>query len=306
MKKFIIFILLFLGSKIFAQKTVAFTIDDVPNTGLFKNAGYHSRLMEIIDSLHLPVAIFINEERLYYTDSVTKNFELLNEWIKNPLVTMGNHTFSHPKYSDVGIETFKTEILKGEAISAELAKKYHKKVEYFRSPYNDLGKNAEEHRQLEDYLKSLHYISTPFTVHSEDWLFTQLYEYYISHNQYKDAKRIGNQYVTKTLGYFDYIESLTDKKLNRNVKHIYLMHDNLLNADYLEALVSALKQRDYNFITLKSAMTDPIYAQKDHYQEKAGISWVYRWIEYKQERIKLQRREPNMEELENELTEIKK
>lgn len=102
------------------------------------------------------------------------------------------------------------------------------------------------------------------------------------------------------------MEGLTDKKLNREVKHIYLMHDNLLNADYLEALVTALKQRGYGFITLENAMTDPIYAQKDHYQEKWGISWVYRWIEDKQERIKLQRKEPQMEELENELAKIKK
>lgn len=181
MKKCIILILLVLGTKSFAQKTVAFTIDDVPNTNVFKNAGYNSKLMKKIDSLQLPVAIFINESRLYFTDSLTKNVELLNEWIKKTLVTVGNHTFSHPNYSEVGIEAFKTEILKGEAISAELVKKYHKKIEYFRSPYNDLGKNAEEHRQLDDYLKSLHYIPTPFTVHSEDWLITQLYEYYVSH-----------------------------------------------------------------------------------------------------------------------------
>jgi len=63
---------------IFSQKNVSITIDDVPNTSMFKKDGYKSILLEKLDSLKIPIAIFINESLIYKTDSVAKNFELLN------------------------------------------------------------------------------------------------------------------------------------------------------------------------------------------------------------------------------------
>ena len=137
-----------------AQKEVAFTIDDVPNTSLFYNEGFKSRLLEEIDSMQLPVAIFINEQLIYSTDSIAKNLNLLNSWIKTKEVTVGNHAFSHAMYSAVGLDSFKTEVLKGEAISRELANRYHKPLIYFRFPYNDLGMNARQHKEAAVFLRS--------------------------------------------------------------------------------------------------------------------------------------------------------
>lgn len=290
----------------YAQKTVSFTIDDVPNTRLFQQHRYQSRLLKSIDSLQIPVAVFINEKLLHETDSLTRNIRLLQEWINDPLVTVGNHGYSHAFYSEAGIENYKAEILKGEAISAELARKAGKKEIYFRFPYNDLGKDATQHTEAEVYLQSIQYIVTPFTVHSDDWLVTQLYEYYVGRQDYKNAQRIGQQFVAKTLEQFDYTESLTSTPLKREVKQIYLLHDNLLNADYLDELVDALRKKGYRFCTLDEAMTDPVYKQKDHYTDKHGISWVYRWIENPKTRLDLMRKSPNQDAFEAELKSLKK
>jgi peptidoglycan/xylan/chitin deacetylase (PgdA/CDA1 family) len=206
-------------------------------------------------------------------------------------------------YSSIGIDSFKTEVLNGESITKELAAKQIKEEKYFRFPYNDLGSGAGQQRQAAAFLRSRGYIITPFTVHSKDWLFTQLYDYYKSHNMPADAERIGKAFIEKTLVYFDYIESLTSK--NRPVMQIYLMHDNSLNADYLDKLIEALKKKGYRFITLDEAMTDPVYAQKDYYPEKGGISWVYRWIKNEKQRGELIKQEPDTHEIEAELEKIK-
>ena len=301
----ILFFVVLIAGRSFAQKQVVFTIDDVPNTRLYNAEGFRCRLLEKIDSMNLPVAIFINEQRLFYTDSFSVNLQLFNNWFKSKNVTIGNHAFSHAMYSEVGIDSFKTEILKGDAISKELANKQHKEEKYFRFPYNDLGKDEQQHKEAATFLKDHHYIITPFTVHSEDWLITSLYAYYKTHNMAADAARIGHASVTKTLEYFDYIESLTDKKENRNVKQIYLMHDNLLNADYLPELVDSLKKKGYAFITLDQAMTDSIYQQTDYFMEQPGISWVYRWVKDKQLRETLIKNGPNTTEFEEELKRIK-
>lgn len=288
------------------QKKVAITIDDVPNSGMYATEGYQCRLLQKIDSMDLPVAIFINEQRVLQGDSIERNIRLFDNWIKSSNVLLGNHSFNHAMYSVAGLDLFKTEIIKGETLTKELGKKYGKEEKYFRFPYNDLGNNEQEHKAVTDFLKNRKYILTPFTVHSDDWLVTELYEYYKNKGMSADAARIGDAFVKKTLDFFDYIETLTDKKQNRNVKQIYLMHDNVLNADYLDKLIAALKNKGYSFITLDEAMNDPVYSQTDYYTQKYGISWVYRWIKDEKLRLELMKKSPDTTQFEKELEQVKK
>jgi peptidoglycan-N-acetylglucosamine deacetylase len=288
-----------------AQKKVAITIDDVPNTILYDKEVNRCRLLEQMDSMKLPVAIFINEHRLLDTDSLKINIEWLNRWIKSPNTILGNHGYNHGMLSTEGLDSFKTDVIKGDYLTRELCKKQNKGIKYFRFPYNDLGENETQHRQAVSFINSQHYIIAPFTVHSEDWLVVQLYTYYRMHKMTADAERIGKMFIEKTLEYFQYIDGLTKKQTGRDVKQIYLMHDNLLNADYLVLLLKALKQKGYSFITLDDAMTDPIYAQEDYYMEKPGISWVYRWIKDKQLRNELIEKGPNVQAFELELEKLK-
>ena len=64
------------------QKMVSITIDDVPNSNRFKKDDYQSVLLNKLDSLKIPIAIFIIEGLIYKTDSISKNFELLNNWVQ--------------------------------------------------------------------------------------------------------------------------------------------------------------------------------------------------------------------------------
>lgn len=120
-----------------------------------------------------------------------------------------------------------------------------------------------------------------------------------------DAARVGKAFVEKTLAYFEYIESITSMETARQARQIYLMHDNILNADYFIELIKALRQKGYSFITLDESMEDPLYALKDYYMEKPGISWVYRWIKDKQQRQALIEKGPNMHAFEEELEKLK-
>ena len=289
-----------------AQKKVSITIDDVPNSLLYKGDGFRSRLLNLIDSMKLPVAIFINEVKIFDIDEADESLRMLDEWIESPNVIVGNHGYKHRMYSEEGIDSFKIDVLQGEAISKPLALRHDKGETYYRFPYNDLGKDAHEHKLAVDYLDSRGYTVTPFTVHSDDWLVTQLYEHYKKAGRTKDAERVGREFVEFTLKNFDYMETLTDKKVGRNVSQIYLMHDNLLNADYLDDLLTALIKRGYTFISLDEAMKDPVYKQTDYYDQRHGISWVYRWIKDPQQRMQLMRGQPDSQAFEKELTQVKK
>ena len=281
----------------FSQNKVAITIDDVPNTNIFEKDGYRSLLLEKLDSLTLPIAIFINESFIYKSDSIAKNFELLNNWIKKDFITVGNHSFNHSKYSEIGIDSFAYQITNGEAISRQLSKKYKKNLGFFRLPYNDLGKNTLQHQQLRDYLKEKGYEIAPHTIESSDWMYNTVYEFYLKEGHLIKAKQIGEAYVIKTMEYFAFFESLAKEDYQRRINQIYLCHDNSLNTDFLPKIVAKLKTLNYSFITLEEALTDTIYQQEDLYTWPWGISWMYRWKTTQEERIAAMQKEPSTEKI---------
>lgn len=258
-------------------RTVAITIDDVPNTRNFAKNDFNSKLLRKLDSLSIPVTIFINEGLVFQGDSV-KNKELLEQWISRPYITPANHTFSHSRYSEVGFEQFSLDVIKGARLSRKLASKYQKEVNYFRFPYNDLGIDSSEHVQIHRFLEEENYISTPFTIETSDWMFNAMYEKYMNRGDSLKAAELGRMYVTQTLRSFAFYDSLMNAQYGRNVDQIYLCHDNRLNEDWLPELIQQLSGSGYDFISLEDALSDEVYTQQNVYWKKWGISWCYRWM----------------------------
>ena len=299
-KLFLFIFSLLLSSHIaFSQNKVSISIDDIPNTRLYERDIYQSPFLKKLNALALPIAIYINEGNLYKTDSVQLNIDLLDSWASQDFVTLGNHSFNHSRYSQVGLDSFKTDIIKGESRTRKLAKKYQKALKHFRFPYNDLGKDSTQHFHIRNFLREEGYQISPFTIESSDWMYNRVYAYYLKQNDLNKAKQIGQAYVTMTLEYFDFFEKFCLEHYGRSVNHIYLCHDNKLNADYLDQIVEELKQQDYQFISLDEALEDPIYKQKDAYYKKWGISWLYRWQDFQKDRIKSMRLEPSTKDIED-------
>ncbi|MCX6305450.1 MAG: polysaccharide deacetylase family protein [Bacteroidetes bacterium] len=287
--------LLSLSAPSFGQLQVAMTIDDVPNTIIYKKDNFSPILLNKLDALKIPVTIFIVEGNIFKTDSVVKNFSLLNQWIKRDFVTPGTHTYAHSRYSEAGTDSFTRDIIKGEGITRELAGKYHKSLSYFRFPYNDLGADSLQHLEISNYLKSKDYTIAPFTIESSDYVFNLLYTHYIDLQQHDKAIAVANLYITTTLEYFDFFDSLSMSQYGRHIRQIFLCHDNVLNAEYIDTLVNKLKLKGYSFIGLPEALGDEVYKQPDLYNKKWGISWIYRWMHDQPDRAALMRREPDMD-----------
>jgi peptidoglycan-N-acetylglucosamine deacetylase len=277
-----------------AQKRVAITIDDIPNTTQYEKYGVVSPVLEVTDSMNIPVAIFINEGLLYTTSNFEQNRELLENWIKRDYTAIGNHTFSHLRYSETDFVEFTRDVLKGEEITRVLASAHGKNLAYFRFPYNDLGHGKVQYEAISRYLSAQNYKIVPFTIESSDWMFNSLYEHYHKMEKQDEAERIGNAYIEYTLSLFDYFEQLSHEIFKRSIHHIYLGHDNKLNADYLPILTDKLSDRDYSFISLEEALRDPVYESEEHYHGKWGYSWIYRWVEDHHKRFEMIKNEPDV------------
>lgn len=286
------------------QKTISITIDDVPNTALYQKDHFTSKLLNALDSLKIPFTIFINEGKIYKTDFQDKNKLLLEKWIKNNSAIIGNHTYNHFRYSDIGFEDFTQDIEKGEILTKEYALLNKKEVKYFRFPYNDLGKDSIQHSQIKKYLEQKGYTIAPFTIESSDWMFNAVYLYYFKNGEIDKAKTLGNLYVEKTIELIRFFNTMSNKIYNRPIKQIYLCHDNAINTDYLPEIIKKLENDHYEIISFEASLTDAVYQQTDHYFKKWGISWMYRWMITQNERVEWMKKEPDFKEIENIYNEI--
>lgn len=298
----ILIFLLFPFSTI-AQKGIAITIDDVPNTKNYVRNKNQNILFQSLDSLNVPYTIFVNEGLIQNNGEFEENLNLLTQWCTHELVTVGNHTYSHSRYSDVGLSDFTSDILEGQS---HINKYMRDSIRYFRFPYNDLGKDSLQHAKIIQTLDSLSYFSTPFTIESSDWMFNAVYLHYLDQGDTIKANEIGNLYVTKTMDLLHFYDSLANVQYQRSVHQIYLCHDNALNQKYLPVIIELFKKNDSEIISLEQALTDPMYKQRDTYNKKWGISWFYRWMPTQQERYHWMKLEPDFSEIETEFEKLSK
>ncbi len=299
-KYIILLCLIFLVSiSVFSQnKSISITIDDVPNTRKYLKENFTPTLLKVLDSLDIPFTIFINEAKIFNNEFENENKELLEMWIQNQNSIAGNHSYSHARYSAVGFDKFVEEIDEGEILTKHYAKKHDKELKYFRFPYNDMGADSIQHIQIRAYLESKDYVIAPFTLESSDWMYNYVYLHYLKNGELEKAKVIGEQYVDKTIELVRFYESMAKDIYKRQVKHIYLCHDNAINTYYIGEIISRLKQEDYAIVSFEESLTDPVYEQEDIYYKKWGISWLYRWMDTQKERIKWMKQEPDMSEIE--------
>jgi peptidoglycan/xylan/chitin deacetylase (PgdA/CDA1 family) len=300
-KRYILSLLFFLLYNVsFAQqKQVSITLDDAPlaswseRTPLKSLEEANTKILHAITRYNVPVCIFINESRLIKEGETDARIRILKQWLSNPLITPGNHSYSHPNYADMEPSAFQDEIVKGEVITKKLLEGTGQTLQYFRFPFNTLGRDSITKAVMQDFLKTRNYISTPFTIESTDYLFNTLYQQALDKSDKPKAKAIADAYVKHTIAVFEYFETFSQQHYQRQVPQIFLGHVNALHADCLATLIEQLQKKGYTFIDLATALKDNVYNQHDYYAGTYGFSWFYRWEPDTQERKKMLQSQPD-------------
>jgi peptidoglycan/xylan/chitin deacetylase (PgdA/CDA1 family) len=288
-RKFLfLIILLFLFSPEFIlsqniQKELCVSIDDLPYiTKYFKdnNTGQYitNKLLSAFKQYGVKALGSINSGKLFTNDELDSGkIELLYQWIDSNM-NLGNHTFAHKNYNNLFFNEFKSDILDGEICLKDILEKRNQKLIYFRHPFLFRGNTKEKADSLQHFLDSLRYIAAPVTIDNSDYIFSWAYEKALSDKNDSLAKRIGRDYISYMSDVMDYYEDQSVKITGYNVKHILLMHANLLNADYIRELLKMYSDKGYKFISIDDALKDKCYSEyKDEFYKKAGISWLHRW-----------------------------
>ena len=192
---------------------------------------------------------------------------------------MGNHTYAHLNYHRTSYEAYTQNILKGEQITRLLTEKYQSELRFFRHPYLRVGQTAERHDSLTQFLNTHGYTEAPVSIDNADYLFAKAYFIAYKRSDKELMKRIGKDYIDYMERKLHYFERSADTLFQRPIKHILLLHANLINADYLGELARMFQKNGYKFISQEEALKDPAYATPITAKGYGdwGISWLDRW-----------------------------
>ncbi len=269
-------------SQVETNRFVAITFDDLPMNTKYLQDGKQwieqtQKILNTIKKYNIPAIGFVNEYKLYVNDLLdSSRLKALHLWVDADL-ELGNHTFSHRDYHNTDEHIFFEDIINGEKITSKLLSLKNKKLEYFRHPYLHTGMSLEKKKALEDFLKEHNYTIAPITIDNGEWIYARAYENAYNKNDVELMKQIGADYVKYMMDKTKYFENQSVKLFGREIKQILLLHANMINADYFDDLAEELFKHNYQFISLKEALTDPAYQSEDTFIGRGGISWLHRW-----------------------------
>ena len=268
-----------------ARREVAVTFDDLPvvtlpSYDIEKLRDVTAKLVRSIRSNNVPAVGFVNETKLYKFGEVDARIALLRMWLDAGL-ELGNHTFSHPSLQTTSLAEYEENLIRGETVTSLLLREKGMRLRYFRYPFLQVGANLEVKRDFEKFLAAHGYTIAPVTIDSEDYVFAAAYAKAEQRGDKASMKRVVEAYLPYMEKVFEFYEKLSVDVLGYEVKQVFYIHANALNAECFDNLARMMKRRGYKFITLDQALTDDAYQTPDNHVGEMGTSWLHHWAEGK-------------------------
>jgi peptidoglycan/xylan/chitin deacetylase (PgdA/CDA1 family) len=264
------------------RRSITITIDDLPWVEFARStpaevAERHARLVEALAREKTRAIGFVNEDKLERDGAVDPaRVAMLADWLRAGL-TLGNHTYGHPSLHRVSIQDYEKAIVRGEAVTRPLLASNGGKLEWFRHPFLQAGRDDETRNRLARFLAERGYRIAPVTVDNGDWIYARAYVDALNAGNGKLARRIRSDFLDYMERKLAFYEKASRDLFAREIPQILLLHANALNADTFADLSARMKRRGYRYIALAEAVADPAYGHADAYRGGAGISWIHRW-----------------------------
>ena len=260
------------------SRQVAITIDDLPRGGdrgpsdLAGVQAMTDKLLRPFREQHIPVIGFVNAGRSQLDGPGLQ--QILDLWLQAG-AQLGNHSYSHPDLNDVALNVYCDDIVRGEPAIREALARHGKKLEFYRHPFLHTGPTPEVKKALQDFLDQHGYRVAPVTLDNADYM------YAVAYLQPELRTRVRDEYVPYLESTVEFFERRSVEVFGREIPQILLIHASQMNADLMPELLGMFRRRGYSFVTLSTALADPVYRSPDEYAGRNGFSWIHRWSKTK-------------------------
>lgn len=226
----------------------------------------NARILAILVEHGVEASVFFNCDKLRPGDTTIEAWEAAG-------MRVGNHTHSHMRLAEVGVDAWLADV---DTCDAILDERLDQELRWFRYPYLCEGKDAAERDAALAGLAERGYANAHVTVATSDWLLAGAY---LGAKRAGDAEaqdEIADAYLEHMLESVEVAREMARAQTGGETAQVVLFHVNDLAADHLDALLDAYEARGYRFVGLDAALADPVFEATNHYAGPAGLSWLAR------------------------------
>ena len=214
----------------------------------------NEKILSALSKHHTKAALFVVGK--YIQNEQDK--KLLNAWNDQGHL-IGNHTLNHRPYNaKVTFHDEKQEIIACE----EILEKIPKFEKIFRFPMLAEGNTIEKRDLLRTWLKNRGYQIGAVTIDTSDWYIDQRLREKLAADPNADLKPYRDYYLAHIWDRAQYYNELSKKILGHEVKHTILVHYTLLNALFLDDLLTMFESKGWKIIDAKEAFKDPVFEKR--------------------------------------------
>jgi peptidoglycan/xylan/chitin deacetylase (PgdA/CDA1 family) len=232
---------------------VAITMDDFffAETPLFSPAERSRKLLAAFAAHGIHASAYVMGQNAESEESRV----LLAEW-KKAGHAVGNHTYSHRSYEKTSFEDFSADIIRAEHVLEKIPGYEHR----FRFPYFKEGDTAEKRDRMRAFLRQRGYSNDRATIDASDWYVDSRMADRLKAKPDADLTPYRDFYLGHIWDRAQYYDGLAREAIGHTVPHTLLVHFSLLNALFMNDLLSMFSAKGWQVIDAKKAYEDPIYA----------------------------------------------
>lgn len=249
---------------------VAITIDDLPWSGNPPAEGGPGAELQRIEAAlqhaRVPATGFV------ICEAAQADRAAIAGWIRSGF-DVGNHSARHRDLNSTPLEEWLDDVRRCDAQLLEYGSAY---THYFRFPMLHQGADRATRNAVAQALRELGLSTAHVSVDTSEWLLADGYARAHHRANAVAMNALGAELSRHVRAALDHADGVARRKLGGRVPLVLLLHANLLVADKLQELLETLVAHDIEFISMRQALADPVYALPDEYVGRKGLSWLYR------------------------------
>ena len=252
------------------------TVDDLPVAmgHLHNDPAERERitkdLLAVLARHHVPAVAFV----IWGNVSGPADVALLERWLAAGH-ELGNHSKSHPDFSDIGAEAYVADVEAGRAGLAGLLERHGRTVRFFRFPYWTEGNTVAKLDAMREYLGHSGQMSVPVTIDDQDWSYEERWVQARRARDSEGMERIAEEYQAALRHEVATQTEMGEKLFGRTIPQILLLHANEVGSAQWDALFTWLESRGYRFAPADEVLADPAIATSHRYDNEPGGSLWY-------------------------------
>ncbi len=235
-------------------QSVAITIDDGPNAGNTPRMSAQERNQAMLDALakhRVQAALFVTAG---FGANTPQGLPLLQAWSKAGHA-IGNHTVTHPDLEKVPLAEYQRQVKECDRLISTQPG-YRK---WLRFTYLREGNTPEKIDGMRKFLHEHDYRNAYVSMDTSDWRLNEKLEQVLKKDPKADVSAIRTAYLAhikqRALAY----RELSQQLQGRDIAQVLLLHHNLLNALWLDDVLTQFEEMGWKIITPAEAFDDPVY-----------------------------------------------